>query len=96
MKTITLSRMDETPRRTRVSGFGALQSRHGNLPLAALAYETRLSGLAVSTTLTQTFYNPYDECIEATYVFPLDGEQAVVKCESRRWGNYRFLMGSGR
>ena len=81
MQTITLPRMDEAPRGSSESGFGAMQSKHGNLPLAALAYKTRLSGLAISTTLTQTFYNPYDECIEATYIFPLDGEQAVVKCE---------------
>ena len=51
--------------------------------LKQLGYQTRLIGLAVHTTITQTFYNPFDECIEATYLFPIEGEQAVVACQIR-------------
>lgn len=81
MNPVTLPRMDQDDLPNDSAGFGALKTRHGNLPLAALTYETQLRCLAVSTTITQVFYNPFDECIEAVYVFPLEGEQAVVKCE---------------
>ena len=35
---------------------------------------------SVTTEVTQTFYNPYDETLEAKYIFPLDGTVAVVEC----------------
>ena len=81
MTTFTLPRIDQDSSDQPTGGFGALRTEHGNLPLAALAYRTRVSGLAVSTTILQTFYNAYNECIESTYIFPIEGEQAVVACE---------------
>lgn len=81
MTTFNLPRMDQYSSAAQPAGFGALRSRHGNLPLAALAYHTRIRSLAFSTTITQTFYNPFDECIEANYIFPIEGDQAVVRCD---------------
>ena len=79
MTTFTLPRFDQDEA-TADSGFGALHSAAGNLPLKQLAYRTRIVGLVCRTTITQTFYNPFDECIEATYIFPIEGEQAVIGC----------------
>ncbi len=63
------------------TGFGSLSTSAGNLPLKQLGYHARVVGLAVRTTVTQVYYNPFDDCIEATYIFPLEGEQAVTACD---------------
>ena len=81
MTIFTLPRLEEKFTTAAQSGFGALQCSVGNLPLARLAYETELVGLLCRTTITQTYFNPFDECIEAIYLFPIEGEQAVVRCE---------------
>ncbi|MEM7475841.1 MAG: VIT domain-containing protein [Planctomycetota bacterium] len=84
MTTFTLPRIDQDlSQGLENAGFGALQATAGNLPLKQLGYKTQITGLATRTTIVQTFYNPFDECIEATYVFPIEGEQAVVDCEMR-------------
>lgn len=84
--TFVLQRCDisnfEEPR----GGFGALSTNDGNLPLKQLWYHARLVGLTVRTTILQTYYNPFDEPIEATYIFPIEGQQAVVDCELRVGG----------
>jgi len=83
----TLPNLDEsvcdpaTVHTGETSGFGALRTSAGNLPLKQLHYRTRIIGLAIHTTIAQTYYNPFDECIEATYIFPIEGEQAVTDCE---------------
>lgn len=59
-------------------GAGALTTSRGNLPLAALAVDARIVGLTAHTVLRQTFRNPYDEPLEATYVFPLPPRAAVT------------------
>ncbi|BCJ35233.1 hypothetical protein Athai_27360 [Actinocatenispora thailandica] len=59
-------------------GAGALTTPRGNLPLAALAVDARIVGLTAHTVLRQTFRNPYDEPLEATYVFPLPPRAAVT------------------
>lgn len=81
MTTFTLPRLDDITSSAPESGFGSLQCSVGNLPLASLGYGTQLFGLLCRTTLTQTFYNPFDENIEATYIFPIEGEQAVTRCD---------------
>ncbi|WP_372724615.1 ATPase, T2SS/T4P/T4SS family [Novipirellula sp.] len=81
MTSFTLPRLDEIDDSEVKNGFGSLKTDVGNLPLQQLANRSRVVGLAVQTTIKQTFYNPFDECIEATYVFPIEGEQAVVGCE---------------
>jgi Ca-activated chloride channel homolog len=39
--------------------------------LKALAIKARIHGLAVETTLRQTFVNAFSEPLEAVYIFPL-------------------------
>ncbi|MEM6689107.1 MAG: ATPase, T2SS/T4P/T4SS family [Planctomycetota bacterium] len=77
----TLPRMGELESGEPRASFGAMKSSVGNLPLKQLGYETRVVGLVARTTITQTYYNLFDECIEATYVFPIEGEHAVIDCE---------------
>jgi len=91
----SLPRLDESTAESTIgesSGFGALRTSVGNLPLKQLQYQTRIVGLAVHTTIAQTYYNPFDECIEATYIFPIEGEQAVTDCEM--WIGTRVVRAS--
>jgi Ca-activated chloride channel family protein len=59
-------------------GVGALATERGNLPLEAIDVRAAVAGLLASTELAQTFANPYDEPLEATYVFPLPDRAAVT------------------
>ena len=81
--TIVLQRFDDVETSENRGGFGALASPHGNLPLKQLAYRSSVVALAVRTTILQTYYNPFDQPIEANYVFPIEGQTAVVGCEMR-------------
>lgn len=58
-------------------GLGTLRSARGNLPLAAVDVQARITGLLAEVELTQTFRNPHSEPLEATYVFPLPDRAAV-------------------
>ena len=78
---ITLCRSDEIDLPDGRGGFGALQSEFGNLPLRQLGYHAAVANLGLRTTIFQTYYNPFNQAIEATYIFPLEGQQAVVACE---------------
>ena len=61
------------------AGFGALQTPHGNLPLKAVDVRARIDGLLTRTTVKQVFVNPFDEHLEATYIFPLPDRAAVTQ-----------------
>ena len=61
------------------SGFGALTTERGCLPLKALDVQARIDGLIARTTLTQTFVNTHAEALEATYIFPLPDRAAVTR-----------------
>lgn len=78
-----LARFDGLEEAIDRGGFGALESEFGNLPLKQLGYHASVLGLAVRTTILQTYFNPFDEAIEATYIFPIEGQSAVVGCEMR-------------
>jgi Ca-activated chloride channel family protein len=60
------------------TGFGALSTPRGNLPLTEIAVRAGITGLAAGVEVTQGFHNPYDEPLEATYVFPLPSRAAVT------------------
>ena len=47
-------------------------------PLRHTDVRTKVSGMSAIYTVTQTFENPYDEPIDAVYVFPLGDEAAVT------------------
>lgn len=60
---------------------GALRVKIGDevveCPLKHTDVKVDISGFIARATVTQTFYNPYDENIEAVYVFPLPHTAAV-------------------
>ncbi|MEW6281965.1 MAG: VIT domain-containing protein, partial [Candidatus Eremiobacterota bacterium] len=60
------------------SGFGAVETRLGRLPLKAMEVTTRITGLTYRSRLAQTFVNAYKDPLEATYIFPMPARAAVV------------------
>ncbi|HEY8473978.1 MAG TPA: VIT domain-containing protein [Natronosporangium sp.] len=60
------------------AGLGTLRTDRGNLPLVALDLRARITGLLAHTELEQVFHNPFDQPLEATYVFPLPDRAAVT------------------
>ena len=58
-------------------GFGSLATARGLLPLRAMDVQGRIDGLLSQVTVRQTFINPFDEPLEATYIFPLPDRAAV-------------------
>jgi Ca-activated chloride channel homolog len=61
------------------AGFGALQTPRGNLPLKSVDVRACIEGLLARTIVKQTFVNPFDEHLEATYIFPLPDRAAVTR-----------------
>jgi Ca-activated chloride channel family protein len=61
------------------SGFGALRTERGCLPLRALDVRARIDGLLAEVELHQTFRNVHDVPLEATYIFPLPDRAAVTR-----------------
>ncbi|GLW21126.1 inter-alpha-trypsin inhibitor domain-containing protein [Microbispora amethystogenes] len=60
------------------AGLGALETAKGNLPLESVDVTARLTGLVAGVEVVQTFRNPFDVSLEATYVFPLPPRAAVT------------------
>lgn len=60
------------------AGFGALRTERGNLPLESVDMTAAISGLVAGAEVTQTFRNPFEVTLEATYVFPLPDRAAVT------------------
>ena len=58
-------------------GFGSLATSRGHLPLKAMNIQGRIDGLMSQVSVRQTFVNPFDEPLEATYIFPLPDRAAV-------------------
>lgn len=60
---------------------GALRVARGDaafeLPLLHTTVDTWITGLVAEAEVTQTYENPFDEPIEATYLFPLPDDAAV-------------------
>ena len=73
---------------TELGSFGSLQTASGILPLQSMTLEGHISGLLYQLRLVQRFYNPYNQPLEATYIFPLPGRAAVsqfvMQTEQRR------------
>src|SRR4051794_35432404 len=70
---------EELPRATAGDepGFGSLLTLRGHLPLKAMDIQGRIDGLLSQVSVRQTFVNPLDEPLEATYIFPLPDRAAV-------------------
>ena len=73
------------------SGFGSLRTEKGNLPLAALDVEGKITGLLSEIRLRQTFKNVHASPLEATYIFPLPDRAAVTSF--RMEVNGRVIVG---
>ncbi|MBS2034894.1 VWA domain-containing protein [bacterium] len=71
-----------------LGSFGSLQTASGILPLQSMSLQGHISGLLYQLKLVQRFYNPYNQPLEATYIFPLPGRAAVssfvMQTEQRR------------
>jgi Ca-activated chloride channel family protein len=59
------------------AGFGSLYTPKGHLPLQAMDVRGRIDGLLAQLCVRQSFVNPLDEPVEATYIFPLPDRAAV-------------------
>ncbi len=60
------------------AGLGCLTTERGNLPLEAVDIDAHITGLLHTSRVRQTFTNPHDEPLEATYIFPLPDRAAVT------------------
>ncbi|MEU1731630.1 VIT domain-containing protein [Streptosporangium sp. NPDC020145] len=60
------------------AGLGALVTDRGNLPLESVEVTAGVCGLAAGVEVVQTFRNPHEVALEATYVFPLPDRAAVT------------------
>ena len=71
-----------------LGSFGSLSTASGILPLQSMTLQGHIVGLLYQLKLTQRFYNPFNQPLEATYIFPLPGRAAVssfvMQTESRR------------
>lgn len=73
-----VEQLRDLPAQLPDAGFGALRTERGNLPLRRLDVRAAITGLTAGTQLTQTFGNPFDVALEATYVFPLPDRAALT------------------
>src|SRR5262245_36044963 len=71
------SRIDSVePAAPRPAGLVAVDGR--TYPLEGVLIRARAEGGLASTTLTQTYANPYDEPLEVLYTLPLPADGAVL------------------
>jgi Ca-activated chloride channel family protein len=66
------------PPTTADGGLGALTTEKGNLPLDSVDIRAVITGLAAGVEVVEGFHNPFDEPLEATYVFPLPDRAALT------------------
>jgi Ca-activated chloride channel homolog len=68
-------------------GVGRVECVRGDekvmLPLSAVGMKARVSDRVACVTVTQTFQNPFNDALEAVYIFPLAGGSAVSDFEMR-------------
>ena len=60
------------------TGTGLLTSKQGNFPLVAMTVAADITGLTAALSIRQTFRNPHECPLEATYIFPLPDRAAVT------------------
>ncbi|MBK7995055.1 MAG: VWA domain-containing protein [Blastocatellia bacterium] len=63
--------------------FAEINSRRVMLPLADVKINAQIASQVASVVMKQTFENPYQEHLEAVYIFPLPGGAAVSDFEMR-------------
>lgn len=60
-----------------------VDEKHQSLPLLRSQYDVDIDGDTATVTLVQTFLNPTEEALNATYLFPLNQKAAVFGMEMR-------------
>lgn len=63
--------------------FAEINSKRVMLPLADVKINAQVASQVASVVMRQTFQNPYQEHLEAVYIFPLPGGAAVSDFEMR-------------
>jgi Ca-activated chloride channel family protein len=76
--TVRVHLTNDDDRATEDAGIAVLRTERGNLPLDEIDLTATITGLTVRTELAQGFRNPFDEPLEATYIFPLPDRAAVT------------------
>ena len=76
--TVRVHLTNDDDRPTEDAGIAVLRTERGNLPLDEIDLTATITGLTVRTELAQGFRNPFDEPLEATYIFPLPDRAAVT------------------
>ena len=76
--TVRILPLPETDPPASDRGFGALSTDKGNLPLDSVDVHASITGLAAGIDVVQSFRNPFDMPLEATYIFPLPDRAAVT------------------
>jgi Ca-activated chloride channel family protein len=76
--TVRIAPLPDQPPARPDAGLGTLTTGRGNLPLDAVDVRAAITGLAAGVEVTQSYRNPFDEPLEATYVFPLPDRAAVT------------------
>jgi Ca-activated chloride channel homolog len=76
--TVRVHLTNDDDRPTEDAGIAVLRTGRGNLPLDEIDLTATITGLTVRTELAQGFRNPFDEPLEATYIFPLPDRAAVT------------------
>ncbi|HEU5155769.1 MAG TPA: VIT domain-containing protein [Streptosporangiaceae bacterium] len=76
--TVRIAPLPDRPQPRPDAGLGALTTGKGNLPLDVVDVRATITGLAAGVEVTQGYRNPFDEPLEATYVFPLPDRAAVT------------------
>ncbi|MGH9280210.1 MAG: VIT domain-containing protein, partial [Acidimicrobiales bacterium] len=67
------------PLPTELPPWGGLKTERGHLPLVAMDVHADVAGLFATTRVRQEFRNPFDDAIEATYIFPLPDRAGVTR-----------------
>lgn len=64
---------------TALPPWGGLRTARGHLPLVAMDVRAEVAGLFAATRVRQSFANPFDDAIEAAYIFPLPDRAGVTR-----------------
>lgn len=65
-------------------GLGGMRSIDGRVfPLQSVKVRSTIAGPCARTVIEQRFSNPFDEVLDATWIFPLPGDGALIALELR-------------
>jgi Ca-activated chloride channel family protein len=90
MTSLPLIPIVDLPEEVCTRSYGVLTVSHATqrvvLPLAKVDLRAKVAGQVAEVKILQTFRNPYQEALEAVYIFPISGGSAV--------SNFQMKIGS--